>query len=42
MVADDLWRQADNFMELEELKSMIMREGGRQNSPQAQSHYESA
>ncbi len=29
MVADELRRQADNFIELEELKPMIMREGGR-------------
>jgi hypothetical protein len=28
MVADELRRQADNFIELEELKPMIMREGG--------------
>jgi uncharacterized LabA/DUF88 family protein len=28
MVADELRRQADNFIELEELKAMIMREGG--------------
>jgi len=28
MVSDDLRRQADNFIELEELKPMIMREGG--------------
>jgi uncharacterized LabA/DUF88 family protein len=28
MVADELRRQADNFIELEELKSMIVREGG--------------
>jgi uncharacterized LabA/DUF88 family protein len=42
MVADELRRQADNFIELEELKSMIMREGGgRQNAP-VQAHYESA
>ena len=38
MVADELRRQADNFIELEELKPMIMREGGRsaQGSPQMQ------
>ncbi len=44
MVADELRRQADNFIELEELKPMIMREGGRQNTMQAaaQSHFESA
>jgi hypothetical protein len=28
MVSDDLRRQADNFIELEELKPMISREGG--------------
>ena len=28
MVADELRRQADNFIELDELKTMIMREGG--------------
>jgi uncharacterized LabA/DUF88 family protein len=28
MVSDDLRRQADNFIELEELKPLIMREGG--------------
>ncbi len=28
MVADELRRQADNFIELEELKSEIVREGG--------------
>jgi uncharacterized LabA/DUF88 family protein len=28
MIADELRRQADNFIELEELKSLIMREGG--------------
>ena len=34
MVSDDLRRQADNFIELEELKPMIMREGGqRANAP---------
>ena len=42
MVADELRRQADNFIELEELKPMIMREGGRPNAPQAQGHLESA
>jgi uncharacterized LabA/DUF88 family protein len=29
MVSDELRRQADNFIELEELKPMIMREGGQ-------------
>jgi uncharacterized LabA/DUF88 family protein len=42
MVADELRRQADNFIELEELKPMIMREGGRPVVPQAQSQFESA
>src|SRR5438128_2052240 len=28
MIADELRRQADNFIELEELKPVIMREGG--------------
>ena len=28
MIADELRRQADNFIELEELKAVIMREGG--------------
>ena len=32
MVADELRRQADNFIELEELKPMIMREGGPRNA----------
>ena len=38
MVSDDLRRQADNFIELEELKPLIMREGGPRQSygqPQA-------
>jgi uncharacterized LabA/DUF88 family protein len=43
MVADELRRQADNFIELEELKPMIMREGGRPGAPQtSQSQFESA
>ena len=33
MVADELRRQADNFIELDELKPAIMREGGRQSAP---------
>jgi uncharacterized LabA/DUF88 family protein len=37
MVADELRRQCDNFIELEELKPMIMREGGPR-SMQAQQH----
>jgi uncharacterized LabA/DUF88 family protein len=38
MVSDDLRRQADNFIELEELKPLIMREGGpRQALGQPQS-----
>lgn len=37
MVADELRRQADNFIELEDLKPMIMREGGpRSATPQQQ------
>ena len=38
MVSDDLRRQADNFIELDELKPLIMREGGPRQSysqPQA-------
>src|SRR5438270_13650963 len=42
MVADELRRQADNFIELDELKSQIAREGSRQNAPQVQQHYEAA
>jgi uncharacterized LabA/DUF88 family protein len=33
MVADELRRQADNFIELDELKSQIAREGGKSPSP---------
>jgi uncharacterized LabA/DUF88 family protein len=33
MVADELRRQADNFIELDELKSQIAREGGKVSSP---------
>ena len=33
MVADELRRQADNFIELDELKSQIAREGGKSASP---------
>ena len=29
MVADELRRQADNFIELDDLKSQIAREGGK-------------
>ena len=36
MVSDDLRRQADNFIELEELKPMIMREGGPRAQQAAQ------
>ena len=32
----------DNFIELKELKPMIMREGGRQNAPHFQNHLETA
>src|SRR5262249_32950425 len=42
MVSDDLRRQADNFIELEELKPMIAREAGRQNTAPIQSSYENA
>src|ERR1700742_1271722 len=35
MVSDDLRRQADNFIELEELKPMIQREGGPRTAQQA-------
>jgi uncharacterized LabA/DUF88 family protein len=41
MVADELRRQADNFIELEELKSMIMREGGRPGAPTGHGNLES-
>jgi uncharacterized LabA/DUF88 family protein len=34
MVADELRRQADNFIELDELKSQIAREGAKPASPQ--------
>ena len=34
MVADELRRQADNFIELDDLKSQIAREGGAKNAPQ--------
>ena len=33
MVADELRRQADNFIELEDLKSQIAREGGKAPAP---------
>ena len=44
MVADELRRQADNFIELEELKPQIAREGGPRSGlhhqPQQQApHY---
>ena len=39
MVADELRRQADNFIELEELKPMIMREGGGRQTMYAQNHH---
>jgi len=43
MVADELRRQADNFIELEELKPMIMREGGgRQSAPMQNQFAETA
>jgi uncharacterized LabA/DUF88 family protein len=33
MVADELRRQADNFIELDELKSQIARDAGKTTSP---------
>jgi uncharacterized LabA/DUF88 family protein len=33
MVSDELRRQADNFIELDELKSQISREGGSKTAP---------
>jgi uncharacterized LabA/DUF88 family protein len=33
MVADELRRQADNFIELDELKSQISRDAGKTASP---------
>jgi uncharacterized LabA/DUF88 family protein len=39
MVADELRRQADNFIELEELKPMIMREGGGRQTLPVQNQY---
>jgi len=36
MVADELRRQADNFIELEDLKAQIAREGGVKAAPFAQ------
>jgi uncharacterized LabA/DUF88 family protein len=33
MVADELHRQADNFIELDELKSQIARDAGKTASP---------
>jgi uncharacterized LabA/DUF88 family protein len=39
MVSDELRRQADNFIELEELKPMIVREGGRQAAPPMQHQF---
>ena len=40
-VADELRRQADNFIELDELKAMIQREGGPRAS-QAPAYAQSA
>jgi uncharacterized LabA/DUF88 family protein len=39
MVADELRRQADNFIELEDLKSQIVREGGARSVTAASPHY---
>jgi uncharacterized LabA/DUF88 family protein len=35
MIADELRRQADNFIELDELKAVIMREGGPRSTQAA-------
>ncbi|MGH6870527.1 MAG: NYN domain-containing protein [Rhizomicrobium sp.] len=42
MVADELRRQCDNFIELEELKPMIMREGGPRSIAAQQAQQERA
>ena len=34
MVADELRRQADNFIELDDLRAQIAREGGKTGTPQ--------
>jgi uncharacterized LabA/DUF88 family protein len=34
MVADELRRQADNFIELDDLRPQIAREGGKAGAPQ--------
>jgi uncharacterized LabA/DUF88 family protein len=39
MVADELRRQADNFIELEELKSQIAREGGARGAATTSPQY---
>jgi uncharacterized LabA/DUF88 family protein len=39
MVADELRRQADNFIELEDLKTQIAREGGPRAAATASPHY---
>jgi len=38
LVSDDLRRQADNFIELDELKSLIMRESGQREQRHANDH----
>jgi len=38
MIADELRRQADNFIELEELKASIMREGGPRSAHASPQH----
>ena len=40
--ADELRRQADNFIELEELKPQIAREGGPRSNPMPQTYAQSA
>src|ERR1700761_1921644 len=42
MVADELRRQADNFIELDDLKTMIMRDGAQRPGAQAMPYAQSA
>jgi uncharacterized LabA/DUF88 family protein len=42
MVADELRRQADNFIELEELKPQIAREGGPRTAASSPHYAQSA
>ncbi len=39
MISDELRRQADNFIELDELKPAISRDGGQQQRPMGQPQY---